>query len=479
MHVRSVLQSLAALAALTACADDPTAPAVDRAAGLAPRGPSLAVVAGGAYNEIFDFSEAKWTGTIAPSATNCGPDSGTPWACVPPKPWSPSDFDVAMHFRDRSAWDTPESFRAMHGVLCQPYSNAPDIGASNDDVSHLASTYRDMNYRCRNHMMTALKSSGYGVVYVTPNALVDFSSGEATVRWALSTFRSSGHDWVDVWITPWDENQALPLDGSLGNVDLQGPPRRAVHVRMTSDSRGVSAFQVFTVKNHVETQVLPANGAGYETILASSGGPTSTRRDTFELKLSRTHVKVGMWKGDHDLTHAGAVPFAGMTWVDADLPSPLDWGTGVVQFGHHSLDPAGYDGGFGGTWHWDDFKLAPAVGFTMLKATNVAPADPLNPRYADEGHPTLTLASPTPSAGYLRFAGYGEKIEVSFDDDKSRKADLQQEKLNAGDRYHSYWTPIPAGVTRITFSARKDNEKDQKSKDDGAWRVRDAAVWIR
>ncbi|HEY1177540.1 MAG TPA: hypothetical protein VGF17_15390, partial [Phytomonospora sp.] len=245
MPARATPLSLAALLALTAlaaCADDATAPTAPApaAAAFAPKAPSLALVSGGVYGETFNFPEATDVGTIGVSANFCGASSAPPnnvWACLPPKPWSPTDFDVAIHVRDRAQWDTPESFRAMHGTFCQPYSNAENIGASSDDFSHPASTYQDMNYRCRNHMMTAIKASGYGVIYVTPNAMVDFSSGEATVRWALDTFRSAGNDWVDLWITPWEDNLKLPLDGSLADVDMQGPPRRAIHVRMTQGDR--------------------------------------------------------------------------------------------------------------------------------------------------------------------------------------------------------------------------------------------------
>ena len=30
-------------------------------------------------------------------------------------------------------------------------------------------------FQCRNHVMTAINASGYGVIYLTPNHLVDLS----------------------------------------------------------------------------------------------------------------------------------------------------------------------------------------------------------------------------------------------------------------------------------------------------------------
>ena len=468
-----------AVALVTGACSDPTsapAPSTSRPA----ERPLFGVVSGGAFGEGFNFPEAKDTTTFSGSALGCGP--GTGWACVAPKIWKPSDFDVAIHFRDRTAWDTPESFRAMHGTFCQPYDNDPDVSRPIEDISHHAATFDDLNYRCRNHMMTALKASGYGVIYVTPNATVQLpSSGEAVIRWSMSTMRTSGRDWIDLWITPWEDNLKLPLDGSLAGTDLQGPPRRAIHVRMTSNSRAVSAFEVYQVDNFVETKVASSATDGYESILA----PVSTRRDTFELRLSRTHVKFGMWKGDLDMTHTGAVPFASKTWVDADLPTPITWTSGgVVQFGHHSMNP-GADAGHGGTWHWDDFSISPAAPFTIIKATNPEFAATANARFADSKHPDVTLATPLPATGarFLRFSAFGERVQVSFDGAKWIDATRQATQTSVDGRFHSYWMEIPAEVTsatKVSFKAKKDKAAlTPTNEDTGEWRVRDVAVWVR
>jgi hypothetical protein len=96
----------------------------------------------------------------------------------------------------------------------------------------------------------------------------------------------------------------------------------------------------------------------------------------------------------------------------------------------------------------------------------------------------MTLAAATPTAGFLRFAGYGEKVEVSFDGVRWEKAERQLEKVDVVSRFHSYWTPVPAGVTRVAFRAKKDPGRDPSpaatvKRDEGAWRVRDVAFWAR
>src|SRR5690349_22545564 len=119
-------------------------------------------------------------------------------------------------------------------------------------------------------MMTAIQASGYGMIDVTPNAMADFSGGEAVVKFALSTLRASGNDWVDLWVTPWEDNLALPLDGSLLGVDLQGPPRQGLHIRMAPGDRGRSAFEAYAIRDFRETR-LASDARGYESFLT----PTS------------------------------------------------------------------------------------------------------------------------------------------------------------------------------------------------------------
>jgi hypothetical protein len=41
-------------------------------------------------------------------------------------------------------------------------------------------------------MMTATNASGYGVTYVTPARVVDFSAGTAVVRFDVATLRETG-----------------------------------------------------------------------------------------------------------------------------------------------------------------------------------------------------------------------------------------------------------------------------------------------
>src|SRR5829696_1968908 len=138
-----------------------------------------------------------------------------------PAAWQPADWDVTVHSRDSGTWYTLEAMDAHHGSDC---------GAA--PATHRIASYADAVFQCNDHIMTAINASGYGVIYLTPNQLLDFSTGEAVLRWDMSTIRGSGRDWIDLWISPYADHLQLPLESWL--PDLNGRPRHALNIRMDS-----------------------------------------------------------------------------------------------------------------------------------------------------------------------------------------------------------------------------------------------------
>jgi hypothetical protein len=348
-----------------------------------------------------------------------------------PQPWNPSNWDITVHSRDMSTLYQLEPMNADHGPDC----SAPP-------ATHPISSYEDAVYQCHNHVMTAINAEGYGVIYLTPNQMVDFSNGEAVVRFDMSTRRKSDRDWVDLWVTPFQDNLQLPLDSWL--PDLSGEHRNAVHFRMDFNS---TSFKIEVIHNFSATEI-PGDWRGYDTFLT----PSATRRDTFELHISSTHLKFGM-------------PDYNFWWVDTDIPA-LGWNQGVVQFGHHSYNPTkdcGNDGTCGpNTWHWDNVYINPAVPFTIIRA-NQRHIDPTTP-------PDVTLPEPAPSNAHLRFTGLGPNIEVSFNNGQTwQPAQTQNQDEYIEDHFWSYWTPIPAGVSKFQIRGQEWWG--------GVWMVRDLSVW--
>jgi hypothetical protein len=322
---------------------------------------------------------------------------------------------------------------AAHGPDCSP-----------PPATHPVDAYEDAVYNCKDHMMTAINAAGYGVIYLTPDRMVDFSDGTATVSWDMSTLRTSDRDWVDVWITPYEDNLQLPLEPWL--PDLAGAPRNAVHVRM-ENADGDTRFQIGVYRDHVETIYYGDSGVGYGSFLE----PSATRRDTFELKISSTHLTLAM--PDYDFV-----------WVDTEIDD-LGWTSGVVQLGHHSYNPTkAYAGGTPNTWHWDNLAIAPARPFRIIQADR---------RYVVDEEPyTVDFESPAPPDAHLRFSAMAEAIDVSFDGGTTYERAQRPSQTNRnGLLFSNYWTPIPEGTTAVTIRGDKGWLY--------GWMAQDFTVWAR
>jgi hypothetical protein len=349
-----------------------------------------------------------------------------------PRPWKPLEWDIAVHSRDVQTWDRLEKMEAAHSADCGPVEH-----------THTVTYYRDAVFQCRDHIMTAINASGYGVIYLTPNHMVDFSGGEAVIRFEMSTARTSGRDWIDLWITPYNDNLQLPLTSWL--PDLSGEPRRAVQVEMSLSAEQTN-FTVNIIRNFHANAVPARKLVGYENFLE----PSAERRDLFELRISETHIKFGM--PDYDFW-----------WVDENI-YPLGWTQGIVQIGHHSYNPTKDCATCGpNTWHWDNIEISPAVPFTI---------NPARQRFADyrSSRGRFHLLSPAPENAHARFSAIGRNMEVSFDRGKSwQKAEPQMQKRYAQGAFWSYWMPIPAGTTQVQFRGQEWWG--------GNWRVKDLNIW--
>jgi hypothetical protein len=185
---------------------------------------------------------------------------------------------------------------------------------------------------------------------------------------------------------------------------------------------------------------------GYDDFLV----PDAQRRDTFELRISQTHLKFCM--PDYDFC-----------WIDLELDTPLTWDQGIVQFVHSSYNPTKDGAGVPNTWHWDNVQIINGKPFTIIQG---------NRRYLDKDNTTISFNAPAPNNASLRFAGIGSNIEVSFDNGNSWE--FAQKNPQDNDTYHfsSYFTPIPAGTTVVKF--RADNWGNNFN-----WQVRDITIWSK
>ena len=357
---------------------------------------------------------------------------GSP-AAPAPGYWA-QGWDLQVHSRDTASWQNLDPMHAEHGPACE----APT-------VTHLVTSYEDAVFLCRDHLMTALNAPGYGVIYLTPNQMVDWSTGEAVISFDISTFRSSRRDWWDVWITPYEDNLALPLPGDI--PDAQGPPRRAIQVGIGSENQVcVGIYDDFA----------PVGESGNEywrqtckhwMRYPNGLEPDKARRDTFEIRIGNGRIRVGMPDHDH-------------WWVDGELPAAVDYTSGVVQFGHHSYTPEKDSGGTPGTWHWDNVSISPSIPFTIIRADR---------RAVFESGETVRFSQPAPAGAHLRFSAVGV-VEVSLDGGPFVAAE-QPKPDGAANHASSYWHPVPEGTQTVQF---RFSDRDWYS---GPFHAKDFAIW--
>ena len=348
-------------------------------------------------------------------------------------------WDIQVHSRNNDTWLALEPMQAQHGSDC-----------AGPPAAHANETYEGAVFLCRDHVMTAINAGGYGLIYLTPSQVLDFSAGAGTVSLDISTERMSIRDWWDIWITPYAENLAVPF--TEGEVDLAGGPRNAVHLSIET---GESAPILTTYVNGEEKQY----NHGWDTPSTLEGIKPGTNqaaiRQPFKLTITRTHVRL-----EREASATGSA----VVFIDQEIPA-LGWSQGIVQFGHHSYNPTKDNAGVPATWHWDNLAIRPAIPFTII---------PAEQRYAEDERQPVTFAEAAPANAMLRFAAIG-KVEVSFDGGAFKAAEKQFATKNGDhpEHFSSYWTPIPEGARSVRLRFRKDDWYE------GPYFAADFSIWAR
>jgi hypothetical protein len=329
-------------------------------------------------------------------------------------------FDVQVH--TRSVLQTPNGVTFMeagHGSAC----DAPP-------ATHPLTMAEMTVFRCKDHVMTAIRADDYGVIYLTPDRLLDWSDGEATLSIDASTLKSSTRDWWDIYLTDWNVNLALPFN--TGDVDLQGNPRGDyLHID------GSPAEKTFTWEGD-DVSGLP--GWALPHWQASS----ATQRDTFVLTIRKSGT-FDFCKPDESICFA------------KNQPHGLRATRAVVQIGHHSYTPRKDGAGVENTWHWDNLSLSDSVPFTMIRANERIKV----------GSGTFTFSQPAPENAYLRFSAIG-KVRIN--------GQMVNPQVPTGhpEHFNSYFVPIPAGTTSVTYQSENDDWYSC-----GTWGcgMKDVAIW--
>ena len=362
-----------------------------------------------------DLTDARTDSSTRVASRNAAGDTwafaGTPTS---PLPFNKVGWDVQVHSRDVSTWDAPEPLVAHHGMDCGPHP-----------ATHAITSWDQVVFRCRDHLMTTLRTDGYGAIVLTPDRMLDLSSGAGVVQFDLSTLRTSTRDWVAIWLVPWADD--LPVPAGQFAPDLNGPPRNAIEIAMT-----VNGNFCATVYREFAATELPCND--WESI-ATKLTPSATQRTTFEIGVRDGRLRVGM-------------PALNVWFTDAAIPGGVSFSQVLVRLAHYSYNPGKCDACSPGmTWHWDNVHIAPAVPFTIARGDR---------RVIRATTPTVVnFATPAPRGAVLRFTTMGLSAEVSFDNGISWQPAPMATVSRTSDPIAPVIMTVPVGVTRVTLRAGK------------------------
>lgn len=336
---------------------------------------------------------------------------GTTWreefTGTPPSPlvFDSMEWHTAVDISDYHAWANGYGMPAQHG---------PDCSAPPD--THMTSGFTDAVFICNNHMMTALAGyDTYAALYLTPAAMLDWSGGEATFSWDMSTLQMSGRDWPDVWITPPSDYLMFPLEDT--SLSFQGPPRNAIAVRWNFTA-GLSTWALTVFRD---------GQVAAHTLLPTGITPSSTVRSPFSLTVSSNQITL------RSGTEGVSVPVG--------LPGT----TAMAQLGHHSYNPEKDNSGVAATWHWDNVQLSPSK---QLSFTRVSPQRTINEwqQTLDGTVRTLTFSGAAPAGATLAFGAVCQ-VDLNWGSGWQRAAKM----VDAGkpETASSYQVAVPEGATSV------------------------------
>lgn len=395
------------------------------------------------------------------------------------KPANPEPFtqigqntwDIQIHSRNNDTWDTLSAMDMHHSDMCgSPLTDtatAP-FGTNELVTHHSYGAYEEAVFKCNDHVMTAINGIGksindsYALAVLTPNHMVDFTDQEATIRFNVTTYRTTQRDWIDIWITPWEDNLNLPFD--TGTVDLQGLPMNTIQLVMFApNDNSKSGFRPKILVNGQDTgEFQQFSGdynwyTGYEDYLPGNAG-SPKRRDTFEIKLSKTHISICMPQDSSD-----GAPSQTICWANKTI-KPIPFTRGVVQFAHHSYTPnkdcnfytpltCGPD-----TWHWDDIYISPAVKFNMIKGDRRMVTGETTP---------VIFQAPAPAQSKLRFSAIG-KVQLSFNNGSYISVSPQNSTQPTTGHVANYFVDVPQGTNNVRFKL-SDQGSGVHAKDFAIW----------
>jgi len=363
---------------------------------------------------------------------------------------------------------------AHHGPMCQ----APGIPYTSTNAHPLAQV-GDMIFQCNDHLMTSTGLTGYGAIYMVPPATADITAGTSVISWDMSTLRTGARDWVYITLMPYEGHNKF----GYNNLDQAIPPNN-VNVVLAG---GGNVF-IATQRTNGGSDVRLAGNSYYtwDNVQSANGvAPSASRRDSFRIELSATHLRVCITGNNTGQVYnfRGQSPYC---FVDSDMTSIASWGgQAVVMITHVSYNvekscstvedqfhlvhnPTGDANCPPNTWHWDNVRISPARAFTVINPQQQFPV------FSDPGGTnTVTFAQPAPAGAKLSYIATGDCASQRFSVNGGQTWITAIPQPSTTQCAHpenggEYWTLIPEGTTSVKFTG---------SPVFGHWEVSDPAIW--
>ena len=153
-------------------------------------------------------------------------------------------------------FNLPSTWNGDENLLAQYWSPAFEGPLLDSAGIHHILRYEDMVYVCADHLMTAAYAEGAAKVSITPDHLLDLSSGTGVVEFSVSTYRTAGRDYWQIDLTPLSTHLQLP-EGDVV-ADANGKAVNGFNINTELDDGlsgpvdllgGINVFRTMMVKD--------------------------------------------------------------------------------------------------------------------------------------------------------------------------------------------------------------------------------------
>ena len=182
----------------------------------------------------------------------------------------------------------PDSYNGDENTLSDYWAAEFEQEVTDAIGLHPVLRYEDMIYVCADHLMTAAYASGASKLTLTPNQLLDTSSGTGTIEFAVSTYRTAGRDYWQLDLTPLATHLQLPEGDVVADANGKAVNGFNINTALDEGPNGIAdilgkinVFRTLLIKDGEFLQdgnYMQPNDAGAEYKRAQIANPGNAER---------------------------------------------------------------------------------------------------------------------------------------------------------------------------------------------------------